>query len=297
MTRTPQTSSNRRRRPAPSIQAYIPKYLSNVVFPYHGDFCQTPFFHPKLIVQLMAEGFLPIATTGALLPKLHQERCVIHLPGSLHISKSTKKKTKRFGMTLNKRFKDVIQGCHAQHPHCWLIPPLVEAFQAIFESKGMVAGLEGGGQATVRFVSVEIWNSESGELVAGELGYTVGSIYTSLTGFSRQDSSGSVQLVTLGALLAQNGFSIWDLGMDMDYKRDLGATLMPRAAYVREVHRVRTTDCELPHMDDAINCKTIVTSSLSQPTPLVASHPSDCSDCPKKKAKKDKRIENQKQKS
>lgn len=44
------------------IHAYIPAYLQNVIFPCHGDFCQTPVFHYRLIAQLMAEG----ETTAAL---------------------------------------------------------------------------------------------------------------------------------------------------------------------------------------------------------------------------------------
>jgi len=38
------------------IHAYVPDYLKQVVFPCHGDFCQTPLFHRRLIAQLMAEG-------------------------------------------------------------------------------------------------------------------------------------------------------------------------------------------------------------------------------------------------
>ena len=224
-----------------------------MVFPFHGDFCQTPLFHFRLVAQLMSEGFLPIATTGLLLPKLHRERCVVQLPDCLHVPRSTKKKAKRFRMTANKDFDGVVAGCHQQHDHCWLIEPLVEAFRTILEAPN---GVPTGGKTRVRLFSFEVWNEED-ELVAGELGYTVGSIYTSLTGFSQQDSAGSVQLVTLGTLLVRQGFTLWDLGMDMDYKRELGAGLMTRANYVAEVRRVRETNCVLPPMATGINCKSV----------------------------------------
>ena len=91
----------------------------------------------------------------------------------------------------------------------------------------------------VRLYSIEIWNVESGQLVGGELGYSVGGIYSSLTGYSDEESAGSVQLTALGCLLTRCGFEYWDLGMDLDYKRRLGAQLMPRDEFVANVKRTR----------------------------------------------------------
>ncbi len=51
----------------------------HMVHHYHDDFYVSRSFDPRLIVQLMSEGFLPIATKGYLLPKLHVERCVLRL--------------------------------------------------------------------------------------------------------------------------------------------------------------------------------------------------------------------------
>jgi hypothetical protein len=123
----------------------------------------------------------------------------------------------------------------------------------------------------IRLYSVECWNTD-GVLVAGELGYTVGSCYTSLTGFSNTSSAGSVQLAALGSQLVQQGFTLWDLGMDMEYKRKLGATLMPRRDFVRHVQSVRChyVPLEVPSSDDdsnnndsklrqqPVNCRTII---------------------------------------
>jgi len=85
------------------------------VNPYHGDFCYTPIFHHRLITQLMAEGFLPIATDGLLLPKLHEQRCVVRLPNDLHVGKNTRKKAKKFEVTVNQAFDQVVAGCRQQH--------------------------------------------------------------------------------------------------------------------------------------------------------------------------------------
>ena len=46
----------------------------------------------------------------------------------------------------------------------------------------------------VRLYSVEVYDASSGVLAGGELGYSVGGVYSSLTGFSEMDAAGSVQL-------------------------------------------------------------------------------------------------------
>ena len=257
-----------------SIEEFIPLYLRRFIYPYHGDFCYTRLFHARLIAQLMSEGFLPIATEGVLLPKLHEHRCVISLPGDLHVSKSVRKKSRKFAVTINKAFDEVVEGCRAQHgSHCWLYPPLVDAFKSIMSAEKVDAVImEDGRRPTnrtcpVRLYSLEVWNESTGELAGGELGYTVGSIYTSLTGFAAEDSAGSVQLAALGRLLCRIGFSLWDLGMEMEYKKGLGSHLMPRKVFVEHVHAVRESKSSLvlPVGQEPQNAKTIIDYSSVQP--------------------------------
>eukprot|EP00536_Pseudo-nitzschia_multiseries_P012410 jgi/Psemu1/320252/estExt_fgenesh1_pm.C_4730007 len=199
----------------------------------------------------MMEGFLPIAADDFILPKLHHERSVISLPEGLHVSKSARKKSKRFRLTVNQSFDRVVEGCHEQHGElCWLYPELVRVFKDINEAGQVdcvvhpttsILSSQTQETAPVRMYSIEVWTKETGELAAGELGYTVGSVYTSLTGFSAHDSAGSVQLASLGRLLSKLGFKLWDLGMDMEYKRGLGSHAMKRKDFVSKYIMVPAT--------------------------------------------------------
>lgn len=152
-------SRTRRRRPERSeLEDYIPPYLRRFVHPYHGDFCFSHIFHPRLMAQLMSEGFLPIATGEVLLPKLHAHRCVISLEkGDLHISKSTRKKAKRFTFTVNQAFSQVVEGCHKQHcEKCWLYPTLVQVFAAMNRADHTPAVLMDNKTQPVRFASTRL---------------------------------------------------------------------------------------------------------------------------------------------
>jgi Leu/Phe-tRNA-protein transferase len=267
--------SARTRRPtATTIEAYIPSYLRHLVHPHQGDYCYTTCFHPSLIGQLMMEGFLPIACGDTLcLPKLHEQRCIIHpLATNLHVAKSTRKKSKAFRITLNQSFDRVVCECQRQHGDvCWLYPKLVQAFRALHAAPYMAQQQQSSSSAgrvavdnrliPVRVHSIEVWNDSTGELAAGELGYTVGAIYTSLTGFTRQDSAGSVQLMALGRLLQQCGFAVWDLGMAMDYKASLGCQDVPRTTFLRLLHEHRTVDTSLSFASADMreqNCRVLI---------------------------------------
>jgi Leu/Phe-tRNA-protein transferase len=389
-----------------SIESYIPSELRSAVRPYYGDFCYSFSFHPQLMVQLMAEGFLPIAGSvntatssssssssslsrrHVLLPKLHLRRCVIQLaatsssssssssptatalltappaaarshlnsqehphkkrprqqtppptsPSTLpppsdsffRVHKSTRKRSGKYSISCNRAWHHVVEQCRAQHGRSsWLYPPLVDALTTLFEHShhrrdmnhpfATVRSNVGEDDDTgmihvpVRLYSIEVWRNvvevdddddddddeekdkgeEDGkkhygaavasslpspgtlpeepqrkqppqhpssrvtddrhrrhrcrrrELVAGELGYTVGAIYTSLTGFTSESGAGTVQLAALGRWLQRSGFQMWDLGMQMDYKAEMGAVLLPRRTFVKAVRTLRRP----PHGD------------------------------------------------
>jgi len=200
----------------------------------------------------MYEGFLPIASRSSysqywLTPKLHRKRCVVLLASPKHVSRSIQKRGKKYKLVLNHDFDGVVAGCHNQHGISWLYAPIVEGFKALFEAGAQGVEVQPG--RTVRFISVELLDVVTNELVAGELGYTVGKVYTSLTGFSGANGAGTVQLHALSRLLYLSGMELWDLGMSMPYKMSLGASDEPRDVFLQHHYRWRDTDCRL-HLDE-----------------------------------------------
>lgn len=96
--------------------------------------------------------------------------------------------------------------------------------------------------------SIELWSIDGSRLIAGEIGYRVGSIYTSMTGFHRESGSGSIQLAALAGLLVKSNISVWDLGMSMDYKLEFGASVIDRIQWIRVLreHRLNKRQIECP---------------------------------------------------
>lgn len=201
---------------------------------------------PAIIAILVWHGFLPMGGMGLLLPKLHERRCVVN-PGDVHIGRKTRRRLKGgFSLTVGEAWGGVVRGIQEhtfteEAGDCWLSDDLAAAWLGVNK-------LGGGQRWGVTFHSIELWHSETKELVAGEIGYTCGAVYSSLTGFTLKNKyagAGSVQLACLGRWLERSGIQLWDLGMELDYKLELGGKCIPRADWVRRVRELRSSRVSL----------------------------------------------------
>ena len=212
---------------------------------------------------------------------IKNEEFCIKMMNLQHVSKSARKKAKKYRLTADAAFDEVIDRCVEQHGENWLYPPMRAAFRALHhwgkardaaaavDGAGAGAGVEmvGGGAAAgggggaeaggtrpplpagfpaladeVRFHSFEVWSAD-GSLAAGEFGAVVGGVYTSFTGFFDHafPGAGTVQLCGMARLLQDAGFAFWDLGQEIPYKVGLGASLLPRAEFLAEFRAARDT--------------------------------------------------------
>lgn len=216
------------------------------------------------ICQLLYEGFIPVASKQKvcrmvnnetkvvkeclLIPKIHYVRSCMH-PSEIHISRKVKKKCKNYYITVDKDFDGVLQGIVEKHGQNWLYPFVQKEFKRIFEEQVTYKN--------VRMHSVELWCD--GFLAAGEIGCTVGSIYTSLTGFQRKNCAGTIQLCALAKLLQHQQFDLWDLGMLLPYKKTIGSKEISMKDFFK-MHRVfkhKTAPFRVP-FQDKLNCGILI---------------------------------------
>lgn len=209
------------------------------------DFC------PNFFCELAYEGFLSTALEiplgsdvmlQVMLPWIDPKRNSLDF-NDTHISRQVQKRAKRYTMTVDTAYDEVMLGCIWQHGEGWLYRGLRWTLRTLFKN-----GYTGSRDIHVGVHSFELWDSD-GRLVAGDLGYTVGGVYTSMTGFRLQCSQGAgeVQLVLTSALLQKMGYSWWDLGMVMKYKARLGARVITRAAFIDRLHKDRDKRIKFHH--------------------------------------------------
>ena len=166
-----------------------------------------------------------------LLPELQYDYAILDFK-DLHISNKVKKLLEKnsYEFRLNTRFDEVLNRFSTVHKDNWLKGEYVELLHSLHVSKDE--------RKDFKIVSFELLCKESNELIAGEVGYTIGKTYTSLSGFSSKEKKyanyGTLQLVLLSKYLEKNGFDFWNLGHPhMEYKKRLGCKVLKRDEFLQ----------------------------------------------------------------
>lgn len=211
-----------------------------------GEFVLSPELSAVTVTAATLAAFMPMSAVFTIAegvertfftPKLHTVRCLLP-PEQVHVSRTARRQAGAYILSLNRDFPMVLRHCVAVHGSGWLTPDLCSVFSDLQQEPqpqpcgSEVAAPDSADAAgrTVQFVSAELWKGT--ELAAGEIGYCIGTVYTSLSGFYLIPGAGTVQLTLLGRVLAETGYRLWDLGMPMEYKVSLGGRLLPRREYL-----------------------------------------------------------------
>ena len=192
-------------------------------------------FSKEFYIQLAYYGFICTSATLEnkfyLLAEIQFEYAILDFK-NLHISKKVKKllNENNFNFTINKKFEEVIDKLKDYHKTNWLEDKYKDLLLSLRDFKHENIDFE--------IMSIEVNDKNTNELISAEIGYKIGSTYTSLTGFSSKDKKynnwGKLQLVLLAKYLEKNNFSFWNLGHPyMQYKFDLGAKTYSREEFLK----------------------------------------------------------------
>ncbi|ORM40865.1 uncharacterized protein BXIN_1698 [Babesia sp. Xinjiang] len=220
---------------------------------FEGETAWSPYIEGELMYRLSARGFITVAVSveafrhpkRLLVPKMHSERAYLR-PLWIRMTKAGKRAARNLRVTMDTVFHRVIRGIVQQHGENWMYPEMQQEFNIMYYQRHRFKNLK------TRLHSVEVW--KGGELVAGEIGckylfyhdkwtaVATGAVYTSVTGFHNLNSSGTFQLYALAAILHFQGIEVWDLGMEIPYKRSIGATTMSRTRFIDTFNHCKTRE-------------------------------------------------------
>ena len=146
-------------------------------------------------------------------------RGVLPLEG-LHVSRSLRRSCRRFRVTVDVAFAEVVRGCaDPSRPHGWIDDEFVRAYTHLHEL----------GWAH----SVEVWHVDDRDraLVGGIYGVAIGGLFAAESKFHRERDASKVALVALVDALREGGASLLDVQWTTPHLASLGAVEVSRARY------------------------------------------------------------------
>lgn len=216
---------------------------------------------PEMYDALAFAGFISVsirdeAGTAYLFPELQYAYAVLHWH-NLHIARrlrdfiSKQVLDRDYSISVNRNIDGVFDGIKRHHAdRNWLTKPYMDVLLTLRARK----------QYRSHPVSIELWHEET--LIGGEIGYTTGRVYTSLTGFFDREcysNFGKVQLLSLALLLQRSGYEFWNMGHPyMDYKFALGAVEYERTDFLKLWMKHRGRKNELEISEEIFGCNELL---------------------------------------
>ena len=194
-------------------------------------------FEKELYISLAKAGFISTSIfeddIQYLLPEIQFEYVVLEFK-NLHISKKVSKllnKKDNYIFSINNHFNDVLNKIESYHTPSWITKKYLELLQEIKQSETK--------NDNFKLLSVELYCAKTNKLVAGEIGYKINATYTSLSGFALKEKAynnyGKLQMTLLSKYLEKNNYSFWNMGHPyMQYKKDIGATILSREEFLNK---------------------------------------------------------------
>jgi leucyl/phenylalanyl-tRNA--protein transferase len=182
---------------------------------------------PSRLLEAYRHGIFPWFNEGDPILWWSPDPRMVLAPRALHISHSLKKRLKKggFTVTIDSAFAQVLDECaapRADDSGTWLTAQMKAAYVALHQQ----------GAAH----SIEVWMD--GAMAGGIYGVSIGRMFFGESMFSRRTDGSKIAMSALAAQLDRWGFPWIDCQLETDHLLSLGATAMPRSAFIGEVARL-----------------------------------------------------------
>ncbi len=159
----------------------------------------------------------------------------------VHVSRSLRRTRRRFTITVNSAFDEVVAACaDPRRPHGWISPALRGAYRRLHDL----------GWAH----SVEVRTAD-GALAGGLFGLAIGGFFAGESMFHRVTDASKAAVAAVGELLAAGdgpaAQRLFDVQWTTDHLRTLGAVDVPRPEYLRRLERALELPLP-PAFDDGV---------------------------------------------
>ncbi|MBF0453040.1 MAG: hypothetical protein HQK75_20230 [Candidatus Magnetomorum sp.] len=219
----------------------------------------TDDWSPEMYDALAHAGFISVSIkdmlgNAFLLPEMQFSYAVLHWE-NIHISKRLKQfilknifHDNQYTLSINADISAVLDGIKKYHgAYSWMSDPYITVLKSMINSKQ---------QYMITVISVELWHNKT--LIGGEIGYLIGSTYTSLTGFfdrKNYNNFGKVQLLCLASLLKKSTIMFWNMGHPyMTYKFNMGAIEYQRRDFLNIWKKFRNEDMVMSLAGNVFQC-------------------------------------------
>ena len=221
--------------------------VDNIYADMGRDYYWSKDWSPEMYALQAVRGFIAVGYTSGidhlLLPQIQRSYCILNfdrLEPNSRVVKRLKKYQKKLRLCINKNFCEILEAVHLYHGEdSWLSLPYRAVCEELYRRGDMYVEVDGK-TVVFRMCSVGLYAEE--ELVAGELGYAIGGVFTSLTGFTNTTltpslSIGLIQILSLIKVLEVSGFSFLNLGHPpsstaMRYKQQIGGEIVDRSDFI-----------------------------------------------------------------
>ncbi|MBW3562032.1 MAG: leucyl/phenylalanyl-tRNA--protein transferase [Actinobacteria bacterium] len=197
---------------------------------------------PSTLVYAYRHGIFPWPHPGMPLPWFSPDPRGVLTPGTLHVSRSTRRTLRRSGWTttVDRAFRDVVRACATprdEDADTWITDEMARAYGVLHDL----------GWAH----SVEVW--DGAELVGGLYGVQVGGAFTGESMFHSRDDASKVALIELVRRFTATGGTFVDVQLTTRHLSSMGARDVPRARFLTMLERVGDHDIRLSLAEEPID--------------------------------------------